>query len=119
MPLSGGTITGKVWWTNGDANLKIYGVDGGYNCGDETVAIQTSFDGSPQDPETSTYTTLYASRCFLALQPRGGVVGIGLSTSSGNWSTGNEKLIVNGDVVISGELRGVSITNASIDALIV
>ena len=119
LPLSGGTITGKVWWTNGDANLKIYGVDGGYNCGDETVAIQTSFDGSPQDPETSTYTTLYASRCFLALQPRGGVVGIGLSTSSGNWSTGNEKLIVNGDVVISGELRGVSITNASIDALIV
>ena len=66
----------KVYYQTVDATMKVYVVDGTFT--NETIALQTSFDA--QDPETSTYPTSYPGRCVLALQPRGGWVGIGTAT---------------------------------------
>lgn len=82
-----------------EATLKIYS---DYNpsspteYGKETACIQTSFDG--QDPTTSTYPRLYPGRCVLALQPRGGWVGIGTENPS-------YLLDVNGDIQANGWVR--------------
>ena len=80
-----------------DAILKIYGQTN-TDFGIETIAIQTCFDN--QDPQTSGYTTQYASRCNLLLQPRGGQVYIGKNlTAVGD--TGY-KLLVDGNQWTSG-----------------
>ena len=82
-----------------EATLKIYS---DYNpsspteYGKETTCLQTSFDG--QDPTTSTYPGLYPGRCVLALQPRGGWVGIGLRNPT-------TVLDVNGDIQANGWVR--------------
>ena len=84
--------------TGGDnATLKIYGQTNTEH-GIETIAIQTCFDN--QDPQTSGYTTQYANRCNLLLQPRGGQVYIGKNlTAVGD--TGY-KLLVDGNQWTSG-----------------
>ena len=82
---------------NDNATLKIYGQTN-IEYGSETIAIQTCFDN--QDPQTSGYTTQYASRCNLLLQPRGGQVYIGKNlTTLGD--TGY-KLLVDGNQWTSG-----------------
>ena len=82
---------------NDDATLKIYGQTN-TKYGIETIAIQTCFDN--QDPEISKYTTSYADRCNLLLQPRGGQVYIGKNlTTVGD--TGY-KLFVDGSQWTSG-----------------
>ena len=82
---------------NDDATLKIYGQTN-TEYGNETIAIQTCFDN--QDPQTSGYTTQYANRCNLLLQPRGGQVYIGKNlTTLGD--TGY-KLLVDGNQWTSG-----------------
>lgn len=65
-----------------DAMMKMYAMasNDSANNSPETVAIQTCFDR--QDPQTSSYTANYSSRCLLALQPRGGYVAIGKGTAS-------------------------------------
>lgn len=84
---------------NDDATLKIYGQTN-TEYGTETIAIQTCFDN--QDPQTSGYTTQYAKRCNLLLQPRGGQVYIGVNlTAVGD--TGY-KLLVGGNQWIEGNL---------------
>lgn len=82
-----------------DATLKIYGQTN-TDFGVETIVIQTCFDN--QDPQTSEYTTQYANRCNLLLQPRGGQVYIGKNLTTpgdvgyklligGNqWTSGNQ-----------------------------
>lgn len=82
---------------NNDATLKIYGQTN-TNFGSETIAIQTCFDN--EDPQTSGYTTQYAERCNLLLQPKGGQVYIGKNlTTLGD--TGY-KLFVDGNQWTSG-----------------
>lgn len=82
---------------NDNATLKIYGQTN-TEYGNETIAIQTCFNN--QDPQTSGYTTQYASRCNLLLQPRGGQVYIGKNlTTPGD--TGY-KLLVAGNQWTSG-----------------
>lgn len=84
---------------NNDATFKIYGQTN-TTYGTETIAIQTCFDN--QDPQTSGYTTQYANRCNLLLQPKGGQVYIGKDlTTAGD--TGY-KLLVNGNQWINGNL---------------
>ena len=90
---------GDIFFATGydDATLKIYGQTN-TKFGTETIAIQTCFDN--QDPQTSGYTTQYASRCNLLLQPRGGQVYIGKNlTAVGD--TGY-KLLVDGNQWTSG-----------------
>ena len=90
---------GNVFFATGndDATLKIYGQTN-TEFGTETIAIQTCFDN--QDPQTSGYTTQYANRCNLLLQPRGGQVYIGKNlTTVGD--TGY-KLLVDGNQWTSG-----------------
>lgn len=90
---------GDIFFATGDddATLKIYGQTN-TEYGTETIAIQTCFDN--QDPQTSGYTTQYASRCNLLLQPRGGQVYIGKNlTAVGD--TGY-KLLVDGNQWTSG-----------------
>lgn len=67
---------GDIFFATGydDATLKIYGQTN-TDFGIETIVIQTCFDN--RDPQTSEYTTQYANRCNLLLQPRGGQVYIG------------------------------------------
>lgn len=84
---------------NDDATLKVYGQTN-TDFGTETIAIQTCFDN--QDPQTSGYTTQYANRCNLLLQPRGGQVYIGK-----NLITPGDvgyKLLVGGNQWIEGNL---------------
>lgn len=82
---------------NDDATLKVYGQTN-TDFGTETIAIQTCFDN--RDPQTSEYTTQYANRCNLLLQPRGGQVYIGKNlTTIGD--TGY-KLFVDGNQWTSG-----------------
>lgn len=73
-------LKGKVF-VRQDASMAIYSE---YNSryptdwGKEVVAIQTAFDN--QDPITSEYPTSFSTRCVLALQPRGGFIGIGTTS---------------------------------------
>ena len=90
---------GNIFFATGgnDATLKIYGQNN-TKFGTETIAIQTCFDN--EDPQTSEYTTQYADRCNLLLQPRGGQVYIGKNlTTPGD--TGY-KLFVDGNQWTSG-----------------
>ena len=73
-------LKGKVF-VRQDASMAIYSE---YNSryttdwGKEVVAIQTAFDN--QDPITSEYPNDHPTRCVLALQPRGGFIGIGTTS---------------------------------------
>lgn len=90
---------GNIFFATGynDATLKIYGQTN-TKFGLETIAIQTCFDN--EDPQTSGYTTQYAERCNLLLQPKGGQVYIGKNlTTPGD--TGY-KLFVDGNQWTSG-----------------
>lgn len=90
---------GDIFFATGydDATLKIYGQTN-TDFGAETIVIQTCFDN--RDPQTSEYTTQYANRCNLLLQPRGGQVYIGKNlTTPGD--TGY-KLFVDGNQWTSG-----------------
>lgn len=93
-----GNVNGTFYYVN-EATLKIYS---DYNTsqptvfGKETACIQTCFDS--EDPETSVFVTQYPQRSVLALQPRGGYVGIGTTAPS-------VKLHVNGDTRTDGCLR--------------
>lgn len=92
---------GNIFFATGgdDATLKIYGQTN-TKFGIETIAIQTCFDN--QDPQTSEYTTQYANRCNLLLQPRGGQVYIGKNlTTPGDVGY---KLLVGGNQWIEGNL---------------
>ena len=92
---------GDIFFATGynDATLKIYGQNN-TNFGTETIVIQTCFDN--QDPQTSGYTTQYANRCNLLLQPRGGQVYIGKNlTTPGDVGY---KLLVGGNQWIEGNL---------------
>ena len=90
---------GNIFFATGgnDATLKIYGQNN-TKFGTETIAIQTCFNN--EDPQTSGYTTQYAARCNLLLQPKGGQVYIGKNlTTPGD--TGY-KLFVDGNQWTSG-----------------
>lgn len=92
---------GDIFFATGydDATLKIYGQTN-TNFGVETIVIQTCFDN--QDPQTSEYTTQYANRCNLLLQPKGGQVYIGKNlTTLGDVEY---KLLVGGNQWIEGNL---------------
>ena len=76
------SITAKslFYLKSNDATLKIYptaGIDAN-DFGNETVAIQSCFDG--KDPVSSEYPIDYPIRTVIALQPRGGKVGIGTTS---------------------------------------
>ena len=103
-------LHGDVYWTNGDATMKIYGVD--TCCGKENVAFQSTFDGT--DPLTSTYVTEYRTRSAILLQPRGGNVGINVSHDP------SYALTVGGDTYSSGYVRASSgfIKGSSSDAYV-
>lgn len=82
-----------------NATLKIYGQTN-TDFGAETIVIQTCFDN--RDPQTSEYTTQYANRCNLLLQPRGGQVYIGKNlTTPGDVGY---KLLIGGNQWIDGNL---------------
>lgn len=101
---------GNIFFATGgdDATLKIYGQTN-TKFGIETIAIQTCFDN--QDPQTSEYTTQYANRCNLLLQPRGGQVYIGknltavgdigykLLVDGNQWTSGSQ--LVNGNLLFT------------------
>lgn len=90
---------GNIFFATGgnDATLKIYGQNN-TKFGTETIAIQTCFDN--EDPQTSGYTTQYAERCNLLLQPKGGQVYIGKNlTTPGDIGY---KLFVDGNQWTSG-----------------
>lgn len=92
---------GDIFFATGydDATLKIYGQTN-TDFGAETIVIQTCFDN--RDPQTSEYTTQYANRCNLLLQPRGGQVYIGVNlTTVGD---PGYKLLVGGNQWINGNL---------------
>ena len=92
---------GDIFFATGydDATLKIYGQTN-TDFGVETIVIQTCFDN--RDPQTSEYTTQYANRCNLLLQPRGGQVYIGKNlTTPGDIGY---KLLVGGNQWIEGNL---------------
>ena len=92
---------GNIFFATGgdDATLKIYGQTN-TEFGIETIAIQTCLDN--RDPQTSEYTTQYANRCNLLLQPRGGQVYIGKNlTTPGDIGY---KLLVSGNQWIEGNL---------------
>lgn len=92
---------GDIFFATGydDATLKIYGQTN-TDFGVETIVIQTCFDN--QDPQTSEYTTQYANRCNLLLQPRGGQIYIGKNlTTPGDVEY---KLLVGGNQWIEGNL---------------
>lgn len=92
---------GNIFFATGgnNATLKIYGQNN-TKFGTETIAIQTCFDN--EDPQTSGYTTQYANRCNLLLQPKGGQVYIGknlttlgdtgykLFVDGNQWTSGNQ-----------------------------
>lgn len=92
---------GDIFFATGydDATLKIYGQTN-TDFGAETIVIQTCFDN--RDPQTSEYTTQYANRCNLLLQPRGGQVYIGKNlTTPGDVGY---KLLIGGNQWIDGNL---------------
>lgn len=111
---------GSVLYNSNDATLQLYTATN-TTYGNESIAIQTCFDG--QTPSTSGYTSSYEHRCNLLLQPRGGQVYIGTNLNTiGNTSyslyvTGSQYIQTssanstnNGIVVNNGLL---SITNYS------
>lgn len=92
---------GDIFFATGydNATLKIYGQTN-TDLGAETIVIQTCFDN--RDPQTSEYTTQYANRCNLLLQPRGGQVYIGKNlTTPGDVGY---KLLIGGNQWIDGNL---------------
>jgi hypothetical protein len=92
---------GDIFFATGydDATLKIYGQTN-TDFGAETIVIQTCFDN--RDPQTSEYTTQYANRCNLLIQPRGGQVYIGKNlTTPGDVGY---KLLIGGNQWIDGNL---------------
>jgi hypothetical protein len=92
---------GDIFFATGydNATLKIYGQTN-TDFGVETIVIQTCFDNL--DPQTSEYTTQYANRCNLLLQPRGGQVYIGKNlTTPGDIGY---KLLIGGNQWIEGNL---------------
>lgn len=92
---------GDIFFATGydNATLKIYGQNN-TDFGTETIVIQTCFDN--RDPQTSEYTTQYANRCNLLLQPRGGQVYIGKNlTTPGDVGY---KLLIGGNQWIEGNL---------------
>lgn len=98
-----GIVTTGVQWFGG---VKIFKPEEGalaiYNhspstFGAETVCLQTSIDG--QDPRTCGQCSLYPNRHILALQPRGGYVGI-------NTLTPTYPLHINGKIKVQGEILG-------------
>lgn len=97
-------LKGKVFVRN-DASMAIYSE---YNsrytadCGNEVIAIQTAFDN--QDPITSEYPNDYPTRCVLALQPRGGFIGIGTTSPTDK-------------VEINGGAQSMTIKTTAVDAL--
>lgn len=109
---------GDIFFATGDddATLKIYGQTN-TKFGIETIAIQTCFDN--QDPQISTYTTQYANRCNLLLQPRGGQVYIGKNlTAVGD--TGYKLLVdgnqwTSGSQWVNGNLLFTDITGNTVD----
>ena len=92
------TLTGidKFLFQN-DGSLVIYTTDGGQDCGDEHVNIQTCFDN--RDPQTHEYVNDYTHRCNLILQPRGGQVVIG-KNMNGVGNTTEYKLRIGGSTQI-------------------
>lgn len=91
-----GNVNGTFYFRPGDATLKIYSAAGVIQqYGDEAVVLQSAFDN--QDPETSTYPAQISNRCVIALQPRGGFVGVG--TTSPDY-----ELDVAGDIHTSGKV---------------
>ena len=95
---------------NNNATLKIYGQTN-TSFGFETIAIQTCFNN--EDPQISGYTTQYAERCNLLLQPKGGQVYIGKNlTTLGD--TGY-KLFVDGNQWVNGSLFFTDITGNTAD----
>lgn len=91
-------LHGDVYWTNGDATMKIYGVD--TCCGKENVAFQSTFDG--ENPLTSTYVTKYRTRSAILLQPRGGNVGINVSHDPSYTLTVGGNIYSSGGFIKSG-----------------
>lgn len=84
-----------------DSTLAFYATTGANpDYGAETMCIQSCFD--EQDPIMSSYPATYPSRNALALQPRGGYVGIGTTNPS-------HKLEVNGGIVKAGGFRGINL----------
>lgn len=109
---------GNIFFATGydNATLKIYGQTN-TDFGVETIVIQTCFDN--RDPQTSEYTTQYANRCNLLLQPRGGQVYIGKNlTAVGD--TGYKLLVdgnqwTNGSQWVNGNLLFTDITGNTAD----
>lgn len=109
---------GDIFFATGsnNATLKIYGQTN-TEYGIETIAIQTCFNN--QDPQISTYTTQYANRCNLLLQPRGGQVYIGKNlTAVGD--TGYKLLVdgnqwTSGSQWVNGNLLFTDITGNTVD----
>lgn len=109
---------GNIFFATGgnDATLKIYGQNN-TKFGTETIAIQTCFDN--EDPQTSGYTTQYAERCNLLLQPKGGQVYIGKNlTTPGD--TGYKLFVdgnqwTNGSQWVNGSLFFTDITGNTAD----
>ena len=81
--MKGFTDNGEAFINIGDATLSVYGARNttqSSSFGDETLCLQTCFD--TKNGKTDSYVTSYPQRCVLALQPRGGYVGIGTASPS-------------------------------------
>lgn len=100
LHVNGDMITNGDYFFQGyDGTLKIYsmpnpGQPAAYES--ETVVIQTAFD--QQDPKTSYYPQSYPDRTVLALQPRGGRVGVGTAAPQAPLHVAGN-ILANGDVV--------------------
>lgn len=101
LHVNGDMITnGDYFYQGVDGTLAIYsmpnpGMPSEYYS--ETVVIQTAFD--QQDPRTSTYPLSWQDRTVLALQPRGGRVGVGTAAPQA-------PLHVAGNILAEGDVVG-------------